>query len=133
MTNRLVQSVLWLQICFSQRGRCFFQHRVFYPVSTRGFSIDVNRPERDANYTLPETKLGLEVLYICGRLRVTVSITTYYLYLQQSHYRPGQALRVPGGWSSQISRQSAHEGGKVASPTHRPPLPPRNMPGTHFC
>jgi hypothetical protein len=25
---------------------------------------------------------------------------------------------------SQISRQSVHEGGKVVSPTHRPPLPP---------
>ena len=25
----------------------------------------------------------------------------------------------------QISRQSAHEGGKVVSPTHRSPLPPR--------
>jgi len=24
-----------------------------------------------------------------------------------------------------ISRQSAHEGGKVVSPTHRPPLSPR--------
>jgi len=27
----------------------------------------------------------------------------------------------------------AQDGGKVVSITHRPPLPPGNIPGTHFC
>ena len=27
----------------------------------------------------------------------------------------------------------AQDGGKVVSLTHRPPLPPGNLPGTHFC
>jgi len=56
-----------------------------------------------------------------------------YISVKQSHYRNGQALRVPGGWGSQISRHSTHEGGKVVSPIHRPPLPPGNILGTHFC
>jgi len=47
--------------------------------------------------------------------------------VKQSHYKPGQALSVPGGWGSQISRQSAHEGGKVVSPMHRPPFTPQEI------
>ena len=42
------------------------------------------------------------------------------------HYRL-QDLEAP-----RISRQSAPEGGKVVSPTYRPPLPPREDPGYSF-
>ena len=40
----------------------------------------------------------------------------------------GKAWSGPEG-----SRTTAQDGGKVVSLTHRPPLPPGNTPGTHFC
>ena len=53
--------------------------------------------------------------------------------VKQSHYTHGQALRLSGGWDSQISWQSAHEDNKFVSPPHRPPLPLGNIPGTHLA
>jgi hypothetical protein len=45
--------------------------------------------------------------------------------VKQSHYRSGQALRVPESESYQTSGQTAHEGCKDDKPTHRPFLPHR--------
>jgi len=30
-------------------------------------------------------------------------------------------------------KTTAHEGGELANPRHRPPLPAGNIPDTHFC
>ena len=51
----------------------------------------------------------------------------YFLKIKQSHYRPGRSQRVTGGWGSQISRQSTHEGGNVVIYTHRMPLLPQKI------
>jgi len=57
------------------------------------------------------------------------SSTPYIMWkVRQFLYRPGRTLRIPGGTGSQILKQSAHEGGKVVSPTQRPPLPPPPPP-----
>jgi hypothetical protein len=52
-------------------------------------------------------------------------VSTVKVKVKQTNCKPGQALRVSGGWGSQILRQSAHKGSNVVSPMHRPPLPPR--------
>jgi hypothetical protein len=53
--------------------------------------------------------------------------------LELSVYRPGQASRAAGVFVAPgISRQSAHEGGKVITCRLLPTLAPGNIPGTHF-
>ena len=52
--------------------------------------------------------------------------------LKQSRNRPGVAQRVPGGLGSQISMTFGTWRRGIVSLTHRPPLPPGNIPGTHF-
>jgi len=59
------------------------------------------------------------------------------------YYAPCKGKAVPlQAWSGpEGSRKlrfldymtTAQDGGMVVSLTHRPPLPPGNAPGTHFC
>ena len=80
--------------------------------------------------------------------RVPTALMNPYIllsYLQDpaSDPRPGKGKAVPlQAWSGpEGSRKlrfadfmtTTQDGGKVVSLTHRPPLPPENTPGTHFC
>ena len=56
-------------------------------------------------------------------------------------YWKGKAVPLRAWICSESSRKlrfpdfmtTAQDGGKIVSFTHRPPLPPGNTPGTHFC
>jgi hypothetical protein len=51
--------------------------------------------------------------------------TNYHtLKVKLSLYRPGKTLGLQKVEALRISRQSVHEVGRAASPTHRLPLPP---------
>ena len=75
-----------------------------------------------------------------GHMRIACWITkatdTYSDYVIKSQAVPLQAWSGPEGsrkFSFSDFMTTAQDGGKVVSLTHRPPLPPGNTPGTHFC
>jgi hypothetical protein len=62
-------------------------------------------------------------------------------FLGVIYYSKGKAALLQAWSGPEGSRKlrfpdfmtTAQDGGKVASLMHQPPLPPGNIPGTHFC
>ena len=74
--------------------------------------LNWNHSRLNQSASLYHTDFKVSVQEITGPIRKE---TVRTIQVKQSHYRPGQALRVPGGWGSQISRQSAYKGGRLSA------------------
>jgi len=60
-----------------------------------------------------------------------ITVLTYCCVKQSS---PITGLDRPRGFQEvKVPRFRDKDDGKVVILTHRPPLPPGNIPGTHFC
>ena len=72
----------------------------------------------------------------CRRILVTEFINKFVKVKGKGKAVPLQAWSGPEG-SRKLRfpdfMTTAQDGGKVVSLMHRPPLPPVNIPGTHFC
>ena len=83
--------------------------------------------------------IHLYIHYICTYICIYISV----LKSEEGDLMSVKGKAVPlQAWSDpEGSRKltfpdfvtTAQDGGKVVSPTHRPPLPPGNTPRTHIC
>jgi len=89
------------------------------------------------SYHLNPHKLAAKILRI-SKINISKIIAKFNHIMSASKGKavPLQALSGPEGsrklWFPDFMT-TAQDGGKVVSFTHRPPLPPGNTLGTHFC
>jgi hypothetical protein len=102
-------------------------------------AIKMTRLNWDVDRPPPATKWGdctaalRPAPNVCRSKRYRVAQKSVNLLINYVECKavPAQAWICPE--ASRIIRQSANEGGKIVSPTHRPSLPPGRIAGNHFC
>ena len=86
---------------------------------------------------MPENKTVHFSLQVCVHTERSSAFNLNYY----NNIKKGKAFSLQAWSGPEVSRKlrfpdfmtTAQDGGKVVSLTHRPPLPPGNTPGTHFC
>jgi hypothetical protein len=134
------------------RNLTLFQSEVHYHVLLQSLDNHFigNIPQfRDLPTQLPSSHIIFHVVFspmiLAMQLKVT-SVPSGKLESDnknEAYLQGGKGKAVPlQAWSGPDGPRklrfpdymtTAHDGGKVVSLTHRPPLPPGNAPGTQFC
>ena len=113
-----------LELCYYQN--CFFYEIVIYdqPSFVHFTRLIMTRPGRNIQQFYRNKSFCSP-----NKIVVSVSVICYILlfYLFIYFATPLQAWRDPEGSRRFKLPDLSHEGGKVVSPTHRPPLPPQEI------
>jgi len=100
----------------------------------------------DIRYDSPEHKISVQDIFSCDKYSMNYAqdaCRNASRSLCKTSFSKGRGKAIPlQAWTGpEGSRRMRlldfktveHKGSKVVSPTHWLPLPPRNIPGTHFC
>jgi hypothetical protein len=119
--------------------KCWYLSVTAHNVASR-VTITVTAPSWESRTSWPRRESDIQEIQPCPQLRYNA----YFHHIIHPPFvnntadtnpytgkgRPFLLLEVE---APRISRQSAREGNKIVTPTHRPPLPPEDTPATHLC
>jgi len=90
-----------------------------------------NRDEMERGFLRAELEM---MTCVCTRAHTHIYIYVYILNIKKAiSVQAWTGPEGPGRYRLPDFKTIGSKCGKVVSPTDRPPLPPGNIPGTHFC
>ena len=123
-------SIIWKDVSLKQSQVCLCRFSTTTHVKDQAATISNNNISLWTNLT---SRVFVEIRQNRENSRVVYSL---YIGKGKGKAVPLQAWSDPEG-SRKLRfpdfMTTAQDGGMVVSLTHRPPLPPGNSPGTHFC
>jgi hypothetical protein len=121
----------------NEANSCFSQFCESAPKHVLSFSWTLRSKTKENFNSEFQYRLSIQTY----STQLTCILTFQTVQLEQHYIQKGKAVPLQAWSFPEGSRKlrfpdymaTVQDGGKVVSLTHRPPLPPGNAPGTHFC